>query len=584
MQTTRALRIRVGKCGFVAFYAGMAIAALVGARPAAAAWPAPLRVPAGRGVVATDNVEASRAGAALLARGGNAVDAAVAAALALGVASPASSGLGGGGFLVVWSAKEQKAHVLDFRETAPAAATRDMFLVDGKAAPERSRAGGLAVAVPGEPAGLVEVERKFGKLGLRAAVAPAVRLASDGFVVSRFVAEMARLALAITPHPDEALARLLTPSGRPLAEGERVKRPELARTLSLLAERGADGFYKGSVAAAIAAAVRAQGGLVTVEDLARYRPAWRAPIEGHFRGHTIYAPPPPSGGPTLVETLQILDARPRDGAGAGASSSLHAMAEALKHAFADRARLLGDPDFVSVPTARLVDPTYARALATRISDGAVQPADAYGDKTLGGAPAAPPRDKGTSHLCVVDGEGNAVALTTTVNLPFGARLVAGETGVLLNDEMDDFSAQPGVPNAFGLVGAEANAIAPGKRPLSSMSPSLLVKDGRVVLCAGASGGPAIVSATAQAIVDVIDFGLDAESAAGWPRVHAQWMPELVFVEREVPADVVDGLRRRGQKVKPAPVTSSAVQLVVARPDGGLEAASDPRKGGAPAAP
>jgi gamma-glutamyltranspeptidase/glutathione hydrolase len=563
--------------------------ALLQVAPAWAASPRPLRAPLGRGIVACDNAEASHAGAELLARGGNAVDAAVAAALALGVASPAGSGLGGGGFLVTYSAKERVARVLDFRETAPAAATRDMFIVEGKAVPERSRRGGLAVAVPGEPAGLAAVEARYGRLGLAAAAAPALRLARDGFVVSFYIAEAARrLAAAGAPTPsasDDALLALLAPSGKPVVEGERLRRPELARTLERFAQEGADGFYKGPVARAIVDAVRARGGILTDEDLARYRPLWREPLVGRFRGYTVYAAPPPAGGATALEALQILDARPPlTPLGAGSSAADHVIAEALKHAFADRARSLGDPAFADVPTVHLVDPAYARELAARIANGAVQRPEAYGDARLSPAPAAAPRDHGTSHLSVIDGEGNVVALTTTINLSFGARFVAGSTGVILNDEMDDFSAQPGVPNYFGLVGALANAIAPGKRPLSSMTPLVLVKDGRAALSVGGSGGPLIISETVQAIVNVVDFGMDAQAAISAPRIHAQWIPNVVIAEPEVPTDVVEGLRRRGQKVSPpeAPGGSGA-QMV--RVNGELlEAASDPRKGGAPAAP
>ncbi len=331
--------------------------------------------------------------------------------------------------------------------------------------------------------------------------------------------------------------------------------------------------------------MRKKGGLLTEDDLARYRPAWRDPLEGRYRSYLIYGVPPPAGGATAIEALQILDARkPLGPLGAGSSAADHAIAEALKHAFADRARALGDPAFVDVPTKKLIDPAYARELAARIADDKVQKPEAYGGQTLSGAPADVPHDHGTSHLCVADGEGNVVALTTTINLGFGAAFYGGSTGVLLNDEMDDFSAQPGVPNAYGLIGGFANAVAPGKRPLSSMTPLVLVKDGAPAMCVGGSGGPLIVSETVQTIVNVVDFGLDAEAAVSQPRIHAQWVPDVLLVEAEIPVDVVEGLKRRGQKiVPPPPFAGSAAQTIVWRGDC-LEAASDPRKGGAPAAP
>ena len=560
------------------------ILVLLYAPGARAAYPLPLVVAPGKGAVASDHLPASRAGAEVLAKGGNAADAAVATALALGVVAPSSSGLGGGGFLTYWDAKKREVRVLDFREVAPKAATRDMFLEEGRAVAERSRTGGLAVAVPSEAAGLAEIAATLGKLGLAADVQPALRLAREGFPVSQHQARAA--ADAVRKYPlaaDDPLRAIVLPDGKPLKVGQTETRPELARTLATIAQKGKDGFYRGWVAQEIVDAVKRSGGVLTADDLAAYRPEWKKPLTGSYRGRTVYAPPPPSGGATTIEILQILDARPPLGAsGPGSSASDQELAEAFKHAFADRARSLGDPAFVEVPTQHLTDPAYAKELAQRISPTAVQKPERYGDKSLAGAPAEAPHDHGTSHLCVVDGEGNVASLTTTINLSYGAKLVAGKSGVLLNDEMDDFSAQPGVPNYFGLIGAFANAIAPGKRPLSSMSPLIVVKDGKPELCVGGSGGPLIVSETVQSLVNVIDFGMNAEAAVSSPRVHAQWVPDGMTVEPEVPADVVEGLKKRGQHVMPADAEGAA-QLIVIHPDR-LEAASDPRKGGAPAAP
>jgi gamma-glutamyltranspeptidase/glutathione hydrolase len=574
----------------VAAASTLAAAVVVGVGADAAA-PASLWAPRTRGIAATANGDASRAAAELLAKGGNAVDGAVAAALALGVVDPESSGLGGGGFAVLWTSKDRRARVLDFRETAPAGARRDMFLVDGRPDPAKSKWGGLAVAVPGEPAGLAELEAKHGRLGLAAATQPAIRLAKGGFALSRHFVEAAApppslpraFAYAVPPLPvaGDPLRALLLPSGQPPKEREWLRRADLARTLETLAQRGPAPFYQGAIARAIVQAAQARGGVLTVADLTAYQPRWREPLMGRFRNHELWATPAPGGGVTAVEALQILDARPSlTKLGVGSSAADHAIAEALKHAFADRARALGDPAFVSVPETRLAAPDYARELATRIADDKVQKPEAYGDKSL--VPAEAAHDHGTSHLCVVDGEGNVVALTTTVNLWFGAHVVAGDSGIVLNDQMDDFSAQPGVPNAFGLVGAFANAIAPGKRPVSSMAPMIVTRDGAPVLCVGGAGGPTIISATVQTIVNVIDFGLDVQAAVNQPRVHAQWLPDLTSVEPDIPADVVDGLARRGHHVAQA-AGLAAVQAVAIGTER-LTAASDPRYGGAPAAP
>ncbi len=573
----------------------LTLAVILGlAERAHSAAPEPLWAARSRGIAATASLEASRAAAEILRKGGNAVDGAVAAALALGVVQPDSSGLGGGGFAVVWSAKDHKARVLDFRETAPARATADMFVVDGKADPKLSRWGGLAVAVPGEPAGLAELERTSGKLGLAAVVKPAIRLAREGYPVShhQFCSIDPRRAGCAAPPPQllsppplgdhDPLRALLFHGDAELEERAIVKRPELAHMLELFGRRGPAAFYSGPVAQSIARVVQARGGVLTTADLAAYKPLWRDAIVGSFRGRQVWAAPAPAGGLTELETLQILDARPALTAlGRGSSAADHVIAEALKHAFADRARSLGDPAFVKVLEDKLTSPAYARTLAARISDDKVLPPAAYGDKDLAGPPE-PPHDHGTSHLCVADGEGNVVALTTTVNLLFGARIVDPVSGVVLNDEMDDFSAQPGAPNAFGLIGAFANAVAPGKRPLSSMTPTIVTKDGEPILCVGAAGGPTIVSSTVQTIINVIDFGLDVSAAVSAPRIHAQWMPNALVVETDIPRDVVEGLKKRGHKVVPMP-SLAAVQAVGLSP-ARLTAASDPRYGGAPAAP
>jgi len=615
------------------FAAAGVAALLVAARAAGAATPPPLRV--AHGAVASDNPEASAAGLAALKAGGNAVDAACATVLALGVVHPQASGIGGGGFALVYLARERRVYALDFRERAPAGLRPEMFLREGKADPKLSREGGLAVGVPGEVRGLGELVRRFGKLSFARCVAPAETLARKGAHVSWRLAAIAAeklappgassasgpapaLATAAAAQKPPAIAVPAAPPSAPAAApippaaavpapaddilqriyghqslslGSVVRRPDLAVTLARLRTAGPDAFYRGPLADAIVAAVGQAGGVLTAADLAAYQVTERAPIEIAYRGLRVAAmPPPSSGGIALAETLGILAARYPDGAdlvklGRGSSAYFHVLGEALKHAFADRARHLGDPDFVKVPIERLLAPAYHAELARRIKDKGVLPADQYGSAD---APAAEHRDAGTSHLSVVDADGNAVALTTTVNLGFGSHVVAGKTGIVLNDQMDDFSMQPGAPNGFGLIGSAQNAVAPGKRPLSSMTPIIVTgpkTDGAgsegVRLVAGAAGGPTIITATTQVLLNVVDFKMDAEAAISAPRIHDQWFPEVLLVEPEIPRDVIDGLVARGQKVKEIPHVGVS-NLIVRSASGGLEAAAEPRSPSQPA--
>ena len=577
------------------------LAALASVRTAGAATPPPAHF--GHAAVASDNAQASAAGVALLKAGGNAVDAACATALALGVVHPFASGIGGGGFAVVYLAREHKVYALDFRERAPGAIRADLFLKDGKADPKLSREGGLAVAVPGEVRGLGALVRRFGKLPFARCVAPAEKLARDGAQVSWRLAEVAAPDAPEGKPPEGKPPEGKPPEGRPeahkagldpiiervfgtrvLPEGGTFRRPDLARTLASLRTGGPDAFYKGPIAAAIVDAVRAGGGVMTLGDLEGYTPTERTPLETTYRGLRIVSmPPPSSGGVALIETLGILAAKypnPADMTklGSGSSAYLHALAEALKHAFADRARHLGDGDFVDVPLAKLVSPAYHAELAARIKDGGVGARDSYGTPD---APADLHRDGGTTHLSVIDAEGNAVALTTTVNLGFGAKLVAGKTGIVLNDQMDDFAVQPGVPNGFGLIGSAQNAIAPGKRPLSSMTPVVVLDGDKVRLVAGAAGGPTIITATTEVVLNVLDWNMDAQAAIAAPRIHDQWFPELLMVEPELTRDVAAALGTRGHKVKTIPHIGVA-NLLVRRKDGGLDAAAEPRSPSTPA--
>jgi len=528
------------------------------------------------GMVAADNAVASAAGAALLAAGGDAVDAAVATALMLGVVHPFASGIGGGGFAVVHRA-DGTALALDFRETAPAGADRDMYLDDaGGVIPESSTRGPRAAGVPGELAGLYALHRRFGTRPWAEVVAPALKAARDGFPVGRL------LNTRITQRKDliaarPALARIyLTVDGEPLPVGHISKRPDLARTLDAVSREGPKAFYAGDVGARLAAAMRADGGLITLADLKGYAPKERPLVRAKVMGFEVLSmPPPSSGGAVLVQVLQALEGVDLKALGHNSSAYLHRLAEALKHGFADRARVMGDPDFVDVPIVQMLDPAAVRRIKSAFRPDSTLPRGAYGGDY------GVPEDGGTTHFSVVDARGNAVALTSTVNTSFGSAYVAGDTGVLLNNQMDDFVAKPGVANSFGLIGREANTIRPGKRPLSSMSPTIVLDErGAVKLVVGASGGPTIITGTVQVLLDVMVFGMDVRAAVESPRIHHQWVPELLFVSRELPRDVHEALRRRGHAVKPVG-RFNAVQAIEVG-DGWQEGASDPAKMGRPA--
>jgi gamma-glutamyltranspeptidase/glutathione hydrolase len=547
---------------------------------------APFR--AARAAVASDHPLASAAGVAVLKAGGNAFDAACATALALGVLHPDASGIGGGGFAVAYVAKQKKVVALDFRERAPAALTGARFLeggkIGGKVVPELSQQGGLAVGVPGEVRGLGELVKKWGAKPWKVCVDPAQKLAAKGVPVSWRLAKSWETLTSGAAAADPVFAKMFT--GKP-AEGSTFARPELAATLATLEKDGPDAFYKGPIADEIVKAVTGAGGVLTAQDLESYATTERTPLRADFRGLQVYTmPPPSSGGVALVEALGILAARypkpadlPKDGRQSPAY--LHTVTEAFKNAFADRARFLGDPDFVPVDVARLTAPEYLVELAKRMKADGVLPSDAYG--SLGAPPKAPPKDGGTTHLCVVDAAGNAVALTTTINLSFGAKLVAGPTGILLNDQMDDFVMQVGVPNAFGLIGNEQNAVAGKKRPLSSMTPTLALDNkakNKVKLVIGGAGGPNIITGTTEALLNVVDWKMDAQAAVAAPRIHHQWFPDTLGVEPGVPKETVEALAKLGQKPKDVPQVGK-VNLIV-RTKKGLEAAAEPRSPSGPA--
>ncbi|MCB9523287.1 MAG: gamma-glutamyltransferase [Myxococcales bacterium] len=528
-----------------------------------------------KGMVAADNATASAEGARVLAEGGDAVDAAITTALVLGVVHPFASGLGGGGFAVVHR-RTADAFALDFREVAPGKATANMYLdANGEVIEGASRIGPRAAGVPGELAGLWALHKAHGKLPWARLVAPALRLARDGFPMHALLhSRLSRSLAQVAKSPDLA-ASFLDATGQPLPLGATVKRPALARTLALLQAKGADPLYRGDVGQRLAAAMAKDGGLITQADLAAYQVKRRPLIALDWRGYRVLSmPPPSSGGAVLAQVLKVLEPVDLKALGHNSSAYLHRLSEALKHAFADRARIMGDPDFTPVPVDELLSPDAIARVQAAFRPDATLAREAYGQ------PFTLPKDGGTTHFSVVDAEGNAVALTSTINTGFGSYYVAGDTGLLLNDEMDDFVAKPGVPNAFGLIGREANAIAPGKRPLSSMTPTVVLKDGVPVLVVGGSGGPTIITGTVQVLLNVLAFDMPVRAAVEAPRIHHQWVPERVMVERDLPVDVVDALKRRGHTVERWD-RYNAVQAV-GRDGLWLTGASDPSKLGQPA--
>jgi len=479
-------------------------------------------------MVVTAEPQATRAALAVLRDGGAAVDAMVTAAFVLAVTEPYASGLGGGGFVVGYQPENWSSYALDFRETAPSGAARDMFLGhDHQADPALSRTGALSVAVPGFVRGLWDLHQRHGRLPWQRLVEPALALARDGFPVSQMLARK-----LIYHHAqgrfDPAFQAVFLPSGQPLVEGENLYQHDLARTLTAIADQGPAAFYEGPVAAALVRAVGEGGGVLSQDDLTGYRTVWREPVTGRYRGLEIISmPPPSSGGVHLVQMLNILEPFDLAAAGYGSAAAWHPLLEAMKFAFADRSRYLGDPDHVDVPAAWLTCRAHADSQRAFIRpDRAVPLAEIEGASKASGMVES----EHTTHISIVDVEGRAVAATLTINLSFGAGMIASGTGVILNDEMDDFAAAPGEPNAFGLIQGERNAVAPHRRPLSSMTPTIVLAEGAPYMVTGSPGGSKIITATLQTILNVVDFGMDAREAVSVPRIHHQWYPETGYFE------------------------------------------------------
>ena len=531
------------------------------------------------GAVAADHQQASDAGKRVLEDGGNAIDAAVATALALGVVNPNSSGMGGGGFAVVYDAQKGKTFAYDFRETAPKQLTPEKFVVDGKVDPSLSKHGGLASGVPGEVLGLETIWKKHGNKNWKEIVLGVAELAKS-FKVSGFLESVIAKVISTFPK-DGPLQHWAVPNGVALKQGQTTSRPLLVKTLTEIAENGSAGFYQGWVAEDLISANQKAGGVMTLEDLAGFKVIEREPLKGKFFGKNFRTMPmPSSGGVLLLEMLGILEAGkfPLASWGHRTPESLHVLSEVLKHGFADRSRVLGDTQDSNELTDKLLQPSRLASLAKTIKMDGVSPHENYGDKALP-EPQAWVDDKGTSHFCVVDSQGNAVALTTTVNGYFGSDVMGPKSGVVLNNQMDDFALKAGVPNMFGLIQSEANLVGPGKKPLSSMTPTLVFEGDKVVGCFGGSGGPRIISNTFQVILNVFAFGLNMEEAVSAPRIHHQWLPNNIVHEEGMTDTVKEGLKAKGHEIKLS-TNPTAVQGIVIK-DNVPHPASDPRKGGGP---
>jgi len=565
---------------------------VLAATPAATASTHPVH--AAHAIVVSVHELASHAGVEIMQSGGNAVDAAVATGFALAVVHPPAGNIGGGGFMLIRMA-DGKTHFLDYREKAPAAATRDMFLdAQGSLIEGASEIGYKSIGVPGSVAGMVYAEQKFGKLTLKQVMAPAIKLAREGFMLTwEEAADMHDRHLAEFPESHRVFQR----NGDYYKPGETFRQPDLARTLERIAEKP-DDFYHGSLARELAAAMKKGGGLITTDDLARYEVKEREPVHGTYRGYEIIsAPPPSSGGTVLIESLNILEGYDLAKMGDRSAQSIHYTTEAFRRAFFDRAEFMGDPDFAKIPVAQLIDKKYAAAW-----EDTIDPAHATPSKDLK-RPAvfseleqyaaahpsaiAPRESNHTTHYSVMDADGNAVSVTTTINDWFGSRVTADGLGFLLNDEMDDFSSKPGVPNSDGLIQGEMNAIGPGKRPLSSMTPTIVVHDGKTVMVLGSPGSSKIITTVANVLMGVVDYGMNIQEAVNAPRFHNQWMPDVVNVEQWFSPDTLNLLKHMGYTIEiglhfgphVAPYWSDAECIAVDAKTGERLGASDGRGNG-----
>jgi gamma-glutamyltranspeptidase / glutathione hydrolase len=564
---------------------------LTGAMPSVASATHPVH--AQHAIVVSVHELASQVGVDIMQSGGNAIDAAVATGFALAVVHPPAGNIGGGGFMLIRMA-DGRTHFIDYREKAPAAATRDMYLdPQGNVIEGASEIGYKSIGVPGSVAGMVYAEQKYGKLTLKRVMAPAIRLAREGYSLT-----WGEAADLHDRHLAEFLEsrRVFQRNGDYYKPGEIFRQPELARTLQRIADKP-DDFYHGSLARELAAAMQKGGGLITAEDLAHYEVKEREPVRGTYRGYeVISAPPPSSGGTVLIEALNILEGYDLGKMGDRSAQAMHYTTEAFRRAFFDRAEFMGDPDFAKIPVAQLIDKKYAAAWQETIDPARATPSkdlkrpavfsqlEQYADAH---PPMAPHESNHTTHYSVMDADGNAVAVTTTINDWFGSRVTADGLGFLLNDEMDDFSAKPGVANADGLLQSEMNAIGPGKRPLSSMTPTIVVRDGKTVLVLGSPGSSKIITTVANVLMGVVDYGMNIQEAVNAPRFHNQWMPDVLNVEQWFSPDTLNLLHKMGYNIEVglhygtnvAPYWSDAECIAVDAKTGDRLGASDGRDNG-----
>ncbi|MGX9461465.1 gamma-glutamyltransferase [Shewanella sp. A14] len=529
------------------------------------------------GMVSSQEALASQIGVDILKQGGNAIDAAVAVGYALAVTLPRAGNIGGGGFMLVHLSEQNKTIAIDYRETAPTKAHKDIFLDEqGNAVDKLSREHGLAVGVPGTVMGMELALKKYGTMDLKQVIAPAIQLAQNGIVVTSDLANsLSGLKPRITQWPSSAKI-FYHADGSDYKVDEILKQPELAHSLSLIAQKGSKGFYQGETAERIVAAVQDAGGIMSLQDLANYQVVEREPVRGNYRGYEVVSmPPPSSGGIHIIEMLNVLEQFPIDKLGHNTANTLHLMAETMKYAYADRSEYLGDPDFVTVPVKQLTSKKYAKDIASKIAINKTTPSNEIKPGNL-----APYESDQTTHFSVIDKWGNAVANTYTLNFSYGSGLVAKGTGILLNNEMDDFSAKPGTPNGYGLIGGDANAVEGNKRPLSSMSPTMVMKDGKPYIVTGSPGGSRIINITLQMIMNVIDHHLNIAEATAAARMHHQWLPDFIWVEHTLNRDTISILEAKGHKIKIQNSIGSTQSIMMT--EQGLYGASDPRRAGSAA--
>ncbi len=530
------------------------------------------------GMVVTSHFLATESAQEVLKKGGNAIDAAVTAAFSLAVTQPRSGNIGGGGFMLISSEPKNEVVAIDYREKAPAKATVDMFLdKEGNADSQLSRYSYLAAGVPGTVAGLALALEKYGTISLKEAMTPAIKLAEEGFVVTpRFSDGLTEKEAMLKKWPASAKI-FYKPDGSIYEPGEIFIQKDLAATLQRIADKGVKEFYEGKTAEMLVAEMAKHGGLITMEDMKNYSPTMRNPVHGTYRGYDIYSmSPPSSGGVHVVQILNILEGYPIAEYGHNSARTIHLMAEAMKHAYADRSFYLGDEDFVKVPLKGLIAKDYAAKIRAGIDTEKATPSS-----TIAPGKPQPYESNETTHFSIVDKFGNAVSNTYTINFSYGSGIVVDGAGFLLNNEMDDFSAKPGVPNAYGLIGGEANKVEPNKRMLSSMSPTIVKKEGKNFLVTGSPGGARIITTTLQVIMNVIDHGLNIQSAVAAPRVHHQWLPDELRIEEGISPDTIKILQEEGHKVKQQEAMG-AIQSIMVK-DGIMYGGADPRRSTALAA-